>query len=97
MPQQIGSVASNLSRISGESDDSCSYNTFVRRQAEDRLWYLRDTTTPDEFDELVDTEIQRLSATNTDSADCFKGVAKFIKQKMARLARIKQTHRVIIL
>ena len=97
MPQQIGSVASNLSRISEESGDSCSYHTLVRRQAEDRLWYLRDTTTPDEFDELVDTEIQRLSAVNTDSAHCFKGVAKLIKEKMARIARSKHTHRIITL
>jgi len=79
MSQSVGSVCTRFSLISVENDSI--YKSQVRETAEDKLYYLRDSTTPDEFDQLVDAELQRSFAKSNGSIT-FKDLAKSIMNQI---------------
>lgn len=62
--QQIGSVAAKHARTSVVSDES--YNSFLRTKVEEKLYYLKDINTAEEFDELVDVELRRMSTASSE-------------------------------
>jgi hypothetical protein len=86
MVQQIGSVAANHARISMASDDS--YNSFLRTKVEDKFYYLRGINTTDEFDELVDAELRRMSTTSIKQPTNLKMFVERVKEKIvAKMAK----------
>ena len=63
MSQYASSVQKNIAHIF--LDSTSSYESLLRDSIELKLYYLRDTTSPVEFDELVDEELQRVLCRQT--------------------------------
>lgn len=53
----IGHVAQTIASHRASSESGSSYATLLRETVENKLYYLRDTHPPDEFDSLVDQEL----------------------------------------
>jgi hypothetical protein len=80
MSQSIDCLQANLARLSVET--LSFYNTLLRETIELKLYYLRDTHSPFEFDQLVDEELKRalaISETQTNFKDIVKSIKKIFK------------------
>jgi hypothetical protein len=83
MSQAVGSVQANLARLSTES---ASYDTLLLEAVELKLYYLRDTHTPQEFDDLVDLELNR-TLTPSDPKTTVKYFVRSIKNRICKIFR----------
>ena len=80
MSHSIGCVKDNLYRLSVQSDTS--YENTILEAMEAKLYYLRDTCTPVEFEALVDAEIQRLREKSQEEPHFgFKDLMRSLKKK----------------
>jgi hypothetical protein len=82
MSQTVGSVQANLARLSTES--ASSYDTLLLEAVELKLYYLRDTHTPQEFDDLVDLELIR-TLTPSDPETTVKDFVRSIKKRICKI------------
>jgi hypothetical protein len=90
--QQIGSAAENHARISMVSDDS--YSSFLRTIVEEKLYYLKDITAADEFDDIVSTELRGMSTVNSEKPKNLETFNERVRAKVVtRLAKFKTLSR----
>ncbi|KAE9380277.1 hypothetical protein N431DRAFT_459226 [Stipitochalara longipes BDJ] len=83
----IGSVQANFDRLSIETIDE--FQQLRRDTVEAKLYYLRDVHSPEEFDKLVDEELQRADAFAPESDISMKDVVLAIKRKISSLLNRK--------
>lgn len=90
MSRSIGSVENNISRIS-EGKPS-PYDAFLLEAMEAKLYYLRDTTSPVEFDDLVNAEVERLKQTlRVEPRISFEDLIKVLKLKICKKFKWPET------
>lgn len=82
----IGSVAANISaNTSLRSSSSRSSLEAARRHVEDKLWFLREGRTSEEFDELINEQVRQSQLGDVPVYDTtFEDLVKRVKQKAAR-------------
>ena len=85
--QQIGSVAANYACTSTASDKT--YDSLLRTKVEDKLYYLKDTNTSGDFDELVDAEVRRITATISTKPSFIERVCSKFITRIIGTANIK--------
>jgi hypothetical protein len=83
----IGSVKANFDRLSVERINQ--FQQLKREAAEAKLYYLRDTHAPEEFDKLVDEELHRADTIIVEPNISLKDVIRTVKKKMSCLSKRK--------
>jgi hypothetical protein len=82
MSYTIGSVKLNMSRIS--ADSTTSYDVLLLEAAEAKLSYFRDITSPVEFADLVEAELQRsCTLTDVEPEITFMDLARSLRMKIS--------------
>ena len=81
----IGSVQANFDRLIAESTDE--FQQLRREAAEAKLYYLRDTHSPEEFKKFVDEELHRAKSVIIESELSFKDIVRTVKRKISKLLR----------
>jgi hypothetical protein len=84
MSHSIGCVRDTLYRLSVQTDSS--YETLLSEAMETKLYYLRDTSTPVEFAELVEIEVRRLRDRSPIEPEInFKDIMRSLKKKIKKI------------
>lgn len=82
MSYTIGSVKLNMSRIS--ADSTTSYDVLLLEAAEAKLSYFRDITSPVEFADLVEAELQRsCTLIDVEPEITFMDLARSLRMKIS--------------
>jgi hypothetical protein len=84
----MSSVELNHTRHSTSTTESTSLTQLQREAAESKLSYMRDLCDPEEFDALVDQELQRAAYTPTISSTeiSIRNLTKKLKNRLSRIA-----------
>jgi hypothetical protein len=85
----IGSAQANFDRLSVENADD--FQQMKREAAQAKLHYLRDLHSPEEFDILVDEELDRAAIIVAEPEIHVKKVVQTIKKKISTLLKRKLT------
>jgi len=86
MSHTIGCLSARLCNESSQND----FSVHLREAAEDKLYYLRDTLTPEEFDLAVDQELVLACKKAMEREPQLKVVARKLVTKVVKLVKKQQ-------
>ncbi|KAG4418528.1 hypothetical protein IFR04_008331 [Cadophora malorum] len=90
----MSAVAINHKRFSTSTESSDSFSTHQREAVEAKLYYMRDVCDPEEFQMLVDQELERANMKTTHSTDdkTIQNVAEKVKNKLKKIICVRIAH-----